>query len=56
VTVAGGVEFGFGRVRLLPEFRYTHWTTNISQTNISPTGALFRFAPNQAEFLLGLLF
>lgn len=51
VTAAAGVEFRTGRVRLLPEFRYTRWTANISGE-----GGLLRFEPNQAEFLLGVLF
>jgi hypothetical protein len=51
VTAAGGVEIGGERLRFLPELRYTRWTTNIHE----PTG-LLRFAPNQLEFLLGLLF
>lgn len=51
LTVAGGIEFERGRARLLPEFRYTRWTANIQ----SPGGVL-RFNPDQAEFLLGLLF
>ena len=51
LVAAGGIEFGLGRLRLLPELRYTHWTANIA----GPGGVL-RFAPNQVEFLLGLLF
>jgi len=51
LTAACGTEFGAGRVRVLPEFRYTRWTANIS----GPRG-LLRFAPNQAEFVVGLLF
>jgi outer membrane protein with beta-barrel domain len=51
VTLAGGVEFGAGRLRVLPELRYTHWTANIN----GPQGPL-RFAPNQAELLVGILF
>jgi hypothetical protein len=50
-VMAGGVELGRGRFRVLPEFRWTHWTANISRA-----GGLLRFHPNQAEFLLGLLF
>ena len=50
VTVGGGIEIGAGRLRVLPEFRYTHWTANIGGP-----GSLLRFAPNQAEFLLGFL-
>jgi hypothetical protein len=51
VAAAGGVEFQSGRVRLLPEFRYTRWTAN----RAGP-GSLLRFSPGQSEFLLGLLF
>ena len=51
LTVAGGIEFGRGWLRLLPEFRYTRWTSNIS----GPRAPL-RFEPNQVEFLLGFLF
>jgi hypothetical protein len=51
VTVAGGIEIGWGRLRVLPELRYTRWTANIA----GPGGVL-RFAPNQAEFLVGVLF
>lgn len=49
-AVGGGVEFGVGRLRLLPEFRYTRWTANISGP-----GGLLRFSPDQAEFLVGFL-
>ena len=51
LSVAGGVEFGDGRFSVMPELRYTRWTANIS----GPGGAL-RFAPNQVEFLVGLMF
>ena len=51
LTAGAGIEFGPRRLRLLPEFRYTRWTANISGP-----GGLLRFNPNQAEFLLGLLF
>lgn len=51
VIAAGGVEFGVGRVRVLPEVRYSRWTANIS----GPTGVL-RFAPNQIECLVGIDF
>jgi hypothetical protein len=50
VAVGGGIEIGAGRIRVLPEFRYTRWTANIGGP-----GSLLRFA-NQAEFLLGILF
>jgi hypothetical protein len=48
LTAAGGLEFGVGRFKLLPELRYTRWTANISGSN-----GVLRFAPNQLEFLLG---
>jgi hypothetical protein len=51
VTAAGGVEFPIGYLRLLPELRFTHWTANISGSD-----GVLRFAPNQAEFLLGISF
>ncbi len=51
LTTAAGLEVRVGRFRLLPEFRYTRWTANIS----APGGVL-RFASNQAEFLAGVLF
>jgi hypothetical protein len=51
VTAAGGVEVRAGRFRMTPELRYTRWTANISGP-----GGLLRFAPNQAEFLVGFVF
>jgi outer membrane protein with beta-barrel domain len=51
LTAAAGIELRTGRIRLLPEVRYTRWTANISGE-----GGLLRFEPNQAEFLLGVLF
>ena len=50
LTVAGGIELGGGRLHVLPEFRYTHWTANIAGA-----GGVLRFTPNQAEVLVGLL-
>jgi hypothetical protein len=52
VTAGGGVEVRAGRVRVLPELRYTRWTANIS----SGPGEGLRFAPNQIEFLVGVRF
>lgn len=49
-TAAGGIEFPVGRLRIVPEIRYTRWLANIS----GPGGAL-RFAPNQVEFLIGFM-
>ena len=51
LTAVAGVEIPAGPLRLTPEFRYTHWTANIA----AETGVL-RFAPNQAEVLLGIVF
>jgi hypothetical protein len=51
LTAGSGIEFGTRLIHLLPEFRYTRWTANISGP-----GGLLRFAPNQAEFILGVLF
>jgi hypothetical protein len=51
LTAGGGIEFHAGRIRLLPEVRYARWLTNIFAA-----GDTLRFSPNQAEFLLGLLF
>ena len=51
LTAAGGIELGVGRIRVLPEVRYTHWTANVSGL-----GGMLRFAPNQAELLVGILF
>jgi hypothetical protein len=51
ITAGAAVEFPARRVRLLPEFRYTRWTANISGE-----GGLLRFAPNQAEVTIGLVF
>ena len=51
LTVAAGLEFGAERFRLLPEFRFTHWTANIAGP-----GGLLRFPTNQAEFLVGVRF
>ncbi len=51
LIVAGGLEMGRGHFRLLPEIRCTRWTANISGDN-----ELLGFAPNQVEFLVGVLF
>lgn len=51
LAVAAGIELGHGRLRWLPELRYTRWTANLAVAS----GTL-RFTPNQAEFLLGLRF
>jgi hypothetical protein len=48
-TAAVGIEFGWTRIRVLPEVRYSRWGT----TNIS--GPLHLKA-NQIDFVVGLLF
>jgi len=50
-VAASGLELHVGRLHLLPEFRYTRWTANISES-----GGLPRFSSNQAEVLAGLSF
>jgi hypothetical protein len=51
LTAAAGVELRHGPLRFGPEIRYTHWTANISGS-----GGVLRFAPDQVEILLGILF
>jgi len=51
LIVGEGLEFKRGRLRVLPELRYTRWTSNIG-----PEFLRLRFQQNQAEFLLGFLF
>ncbi len=51
LTAAAGFEVRAGRLRVLPEIRYTRWTANISAP-----GGLLHFSSNQAEFLTGVLF
>jgi hypothetical protein len=45
LVVGGGIEIRAGRVRFLPEFRYTGWLNSIPLTT-----------KHQADFLLGILF
>ena len=51
VTVGAGVETPVGRLRVIPEVRWAHWTANISGE-----GGLLRFAPNQVEVYVGVRF
>jgi hypothetical protein len=51
VTFGAGVDCPAGRVMIVPEFRYTRWTANISGE-----GGLLRFSPNQIEVLVGFVF
>jgi hypothetical protein len=45
LVVGGGIEIGAGRVRFLPEFRYTGWLNSIPLVTT-----------HQTEFLLGIMF
>lgn len=48
LTAGAGVAFGLGRLRVVPEIRFTRWSANLGVA-----GGLLRFAPNQVEFLVG---
>jgi opacity protein-like surface antigen len=52
-TFGGGVEFKLGRMRISPEFRYTHWgTENFSD----PVNSLLHTNLNQGDFIVGITF
>lgn len=53
VVAGGGVQFGFGRVRLAPEVRYTHWTSTPLQGYFGH-GVSFASATEQVEALVGV--
>jgi hypothetical protein len=46
-----GVECPVGRMKIVPEFRYTRWAANIAGA-----GGLLRFSPNQIEVMVGFVF
>jgi hypothetical protein len=50
LTTGAGVECGAGRVKIVPELRYTRWTANIAGE-----GGVLRFSPNQIEVFVGLV-
>ncbi len=50
VVAACGLEIRVGRLRVLPEVRYTRWTANFSVAENR-----LGFQPNQMELLLGLV-
>jgi len=52
-TFGAGVEMPLGRVRLVPELRYTRWRADSGES-----GSLFdlRSNPNQLDFLVGITF
>ena len=47
-----GLEFSWGRLRLVPAFRYTRWVDR----NVGVHDSLLRSNLNQTEFLVGVLF
>jgi hypothetical protein len=51
LTAGSGVELRAGRLRVLPEVRYTHWMAHITGEH----GPLL-FTPHQVEALVGILF
>lgn len=51
LAASAGIELGSGRFRVLPEVRFVRWVSNIEVP-----GDALRFAGNQAEVLVGLLF
>ena len=52
VTVGGGLTFKLLFVRLSPEFRYTHFPTDVFGSNFNYVHS----TSNQADFLVGLTF
>ena len=52
-TLAAGLQLGSGHVRLMPEIRWVHWGWETFRS--TPPG-LLKLNPNQAEFLVGLVF
>jgi hypothetical protein len=52
---SGGVEFGAGRLRLSPEFRYTRWSSRYWEI-FGSRGYFSGSNLNQAELLFGLRF
>jgi len=53
VVAGGGVQFNFGRLRLSPEVRYTHWmSTPVS--GFSLDGHSYGSTQNQADVLVGI--
>lgn len=53
VVAGGGVQFGFGRLRLSPEVRYTHWTSTPINGSFGD-GASFSSNQEQVDFLIGV--
>jgi outer membrane protein with beta-barrel domain len=55
-VVSAGIEIHRDRLRLVPEFRYTHWFENEPWKQIRLLPADQIFIPDQTEFLLGIIF
>ncbi len=53
LVFGGGVEFKLGRLRIIPEVRYTRWG---SENFRDPVNALLRTNRNQGDFLIGFAF
>jgi hypothetical protein len=52
-TAGFGIAFKFGRMRISPEFRYTHWG---GEQFRDPINSYLRMTRNDGTFLLGLTF
>jgi len=52
-VMGAGVQFGFGSLRLAPEFRYTRWNNTPNSAN-GPYGYSFHSAQNQIDLLVGI--
>jgi hypothetical protein len=53
IVAGGGVQFGWGRLRLSPEIRYTHWTSAPVSVSFGD-GPSFYSAREQVDVLLGI--
>lgn len=55
LALGGGLEYAAARLRIAPEFRYTHWNAS-AFGSFGFRGTAVRSTVNQAEFLLGVRF
>jgi hypothetical protein len=53
LVVGGGVQFGIGRLRLSPAFRYTHWS-NAAVSGHYGDGPSWQSARDQMDVLVGI--
>lgn len=49
----GGLQFGFGSLRLAPELRYTRWN-NVARSEVNSYGYELHSTQNQVDLLLGI--